>query len=236
MGTLSTRPGRLRRPTAYCTRPTAMPTAARPKPKWKPIVDCRRPVSSGPEERAEVDAEVVERETGVATRVALGVQGADEGRGRGLEPARAQRDRTRPTPTPATPGISARRDVPEHHDRGAGEQGALGAEQTVGDPRAEDRREVDATAVRADDRRRRSPDRCRGRPRAPSRTGRAAGCPACRRTRSAPTARPRTGSRAGAAGRRSGCRARPRQWSRRNSWSSMVPYGMPDRDGKAAIW
>ena len=32
----------------YCARPSAIPTAAAPKPQWKPMRVCSRPVISGP--------------------------------------------------------------------------------------------------------------------------------------------------------------------------------------------
>ncbi len=41
-------PCRFLRNTTYCTSPSAMPMAARPKPQWKPALSRSRPVSSGP--------------------------------------------------------------------------------------------------------------------------------------------------------------------------------------------
>ena len=60
------------------------------------------------EERTEVDAEVVERETRVAAGVAGRIEGSDDGCRRCFEPAAPQRDQHEPTPTPANPGIRAR--------------------------------------------------------------------------------------------------------------------------------
>ena len=47
-GTWCTLSGRPLRVSTYWIRPTAMPTAARPKPRWKPHCCCAKPVTSGP--------------------------------------------------------------------------------------------------------------------------------------------------------------------------------------------
>lgn len=47
-GTTWTDSGMFLRAIVYWIRPIAMPTAARPKPKWKPHSFCSHPVSSGP--------------------------------------------------------------------------------------------------------------------------------------------------------------------------------------------
>ena len=47
-GTTEAASGRFLRPNAYWIRPSAMPIAASPKPRWKPTSLCASPVSSGP--------------------------------------------------------------------------------------------------------------------------------------------------------------------------------------------
>ena len=105
----------------------------------------------GAEERAEVDAEVEQREARIAARVLGGVQRADHGGRVGLQSAGAQGDEHEADADAREAGQDGERDVPGHDDDGADEQHALRAEHPVGQPRPHDRGQVDGAAVGADD-------------------------------------------------------------------------------------
>ncbi len=103
------------------------------------------------EERAEVDAEIEQRESGIPSHVIGGVERADDRRRVRLQPAGADGDEHEAGREADESRQEGERDVARHdHDR-AVEQHPLRAEQPVGQPRPEDRREVDRAAVRADD-------------------------------------------------------------------------------------
>jgi hypothetical protein len=72
-------------------RPSAMPTPAAPKPQCQPTRSPRMPVTSWPT-KAPVDAHVEDREAGVATRAAFGIQVTDDGGDVRLEQAGAEHD------------------------------------------------------------------------------------------------------------------------------------------------
>ena len=120
----------------------------------EPPVEAERGLQEAGEERAEegaeVDAEVEDRETGVASRILLRVERADHARGVRFEPAAAERDEQEPHDHAGGAGQERERDVPGHDDDRAPEQHPLRAEHPVGQPRAEDRRQVDRPAVGAD--------------------------------------------------------------------------------------
>ena len=140
------------RPIVYWIRPMAIPTAAAANPTWKPKLVCSQSGEQRSEERAEVDAQVEQREAGVATRVVRGVEGADERRGVGLDPAAAERDEDQADARPrAMPGKRRQGDVPGHDEDRRVEQRALGPDEPVGHPGPGDGAEVDQPAVGADD-------------------------------------------------------------------------------------
>ena len=141
-----------------------MPDRGEPEAPVEAPVLLQRSGQQRAEERAEVDAEVEEREAGVAARVVLGVQRADHGGRVRLQPAAAERDQHQADADADESRDRGERDVARHDHDGAVEQHALGAEQPVGQPGAEDRREVDQAAVRADDAGGGPSGRCPGRP------------------------------------------------------------------------
>src|SRR6185312_4807637 len=98
----------------------------------------------------EVDAEVEQREAGVAPRVVGRVEGADDRRGVGLEPTAADPDTQQADDDAGEPGQDGQPDVPEHDQDGAVEQRPFTADQPVRDPGTQDGRQVDQTAVSAD--------------------------------------------------------------------------------------
>lgn len=79
----------------------------------------------------------------------LRIEGAEQ-RGRvRLQPTATERDQHKADPDAGQSGQHGQRDVPGHHNDAAVEQGALHAEQPVGDPAAEHRGQVDQTTVGA---------------------------------------------------------------------------------------
>jgi len=128
-----------------------MPTAATAKPRCQLISSPRWPVISAGEERAEVDAQVEDREAGVAFRVVLRVQVADHRRHVGLEQAGTENDQRHAGED--TPAGGDRHDVVAAGDHDAADQnGPPGADQAVGDPPAGHRHQVDHRVVDAVDR------------------------------------------------------------------------------------
>ena len=107
-----------------------------------------------PDEGAKVDTKVEERETAIASRIALVVQGAQQGRCVGLQRTRAERHQHEADGYPAQTGNHRESDVAAHHRHTAVEHRAFHAEQAVGDPATEHGREIDQPAVGADDARR----------------------------------------------------------------------------------
>ena len=73
-------------------KPASMPMPARPKPAHQPTVWPSQPQMMRGPERAEIDAVVVEREAGIAARIALRVELADDGGDVGLQEADAHDD------------------------------------------------------------------------------------------------------------------------------------------------
>ena len=146
--------GRFLRPNEYWVRPMPMPTAAAPKPTVEPVVGLQEAGDERPEERADVDAEVEDREPGVSSRILRGVQRPDDGGRVRLQTAGADGDEDEADPEAPHARQHGEHDVAEHDDDRAVEEHALRPEQPIGDPRPEDRREIDGAAVRADDPRR----------------------------------------------------------------------------------
>ena len=103
------------------------------------------------DEGAEVDAEIEQREAAVGAGVALLVERAEQRRRVGLQRAGAQRDEHQADADAGQAGQDRQRDVAEHDHHAAVEHGAFHAEQPVGDPAAEHRRQVHQPAVGADD-------------------------------------------------------------------------------------
>ena len=122
-------------------RPAAIPTATRPKPQWKPAFSWSRPVNRA-QEGAEVDAQVEQREARVASGVVGGRQRPDSGGAR-LESTRAERDQDEPDRHPGNSPHHGECDVAKHDYDGAVEQHPLAAQYPIGQPAADDCRQVD---------------------------------------------------------------------------------------------
>ena len=85
----------------------AMPTAASREAPWKPTLLLQQAGEQRAEQGAEVDAEVEQREAGVAALVVLGVERADQRGGVRLQAAAADGDQHQADADAESPGSSA---------------------------------------------------------------------------------------------------------------------------------
>src|SRR5512135_709371 len=149
-------------PERYCRMPKSIPTAAAPKPRRlrpkpervedpaepgalrEPAADERR------HQRAEIDADIEDREAGVPASVLGAVQLADHGAHVRLEQPGAEDDEAEAQVEAAQTG-DGEADVAEHDQHPAVQGRATLAEETVGEPAARKRRHVDQRRVGAVD-------------------------------------------------------------------------------------
>ena len=100
-------------------------------------------------EAAQVDAHVEDGEAGVAALVLLAIQAAHQGGGVRFQAAGANTYQHQACDQAWNARQEGQCDVARHDHDGRTEEDLFGAEETVGEPGAEDRRQVNATTVRA---------------------------------------------------------------------------------------
>ena len=105
----------------------------------------------GAREAADVDAHVEDGEAGVAAFILFVVQASHQGCGVGLQAAGADGDQYQADCQPGVTGNQGQGDVANHHEDGGVEEGPFGSQDAVRYPGADDRGEVDAAAVGANE-------------------------------------------------------------------------------------
>ena len=131
-----------------------MPTPAALKPRCQLIDFAEVSADQRSEKSAEVDPHVIDRESRIAPRAALGIQIADNRADVGLQQAGADDDEGE-AEVERDDVRYGEREVAERNDGAAPEHRAAKAEQPIGNPSARQRHDIHGRGVEPVDRRRR---------------------------------------------------------------------------------